>query len=62
MVYAKLKFCIDHNDGLCNIFILDIKIFIGLLLKFGLVKNKTGVHLMCVKTLIIISVIFVNFH
>ena len=37
-------------------------IFINLLFKFGLVKNKTEAYLMCINTLIIISVIFVNFY
>ena len=37
-------------------------IFIGLLFKLGLVKNKTEAYLMYINTLIIISVIFMNFH
>ena len=32
------------------------------MLKFGLVKYKTEAYLLCVNTLIIISLIFVNFH
>ena len=49
-----------HHYGLCK-----IQYSIGLLLKLGLVKNKTEAYLLCVNTLIIISVnsvIFVNFH